>query len=69
MAKVEIPQEIRAQLIKWGCTEQDGVWTMDNIKVIFENLLHATFYINDKPVQGYTGAEKILEVLKQQMPN
>lgn len=68
MAKVEIPQEIRAQLIKWGCVEQsDGSWTQDNIKVVFSNLLHITFYLNGKPVQGYTGAEQILSVLKEQM--
>ena len=70
MSKVEIPQEIREQLIKWGCVEQsDGSWTQDNVKIVFSNLLHITFYLNGKNVQGYTGAEKILEVLKQQMPN
>jgi hypothetical protein len=67
MSKVEIPQEIREQLIKYGCVEQDGVWTVDNIKIEFENLLHITFYVNGKRVQGYTGVENILSALKDQM--
>ena len=69
MPKVEIPQEIKDQLIKWGCVEKDGVWVNDNIEVEFTNLLRGEFRVNGKPVQAYTGAEKILEVLKQQMPN
>lgn len=69
MAKVEIPQEIKDQLIKWGCVEKDGVWVNDNIEVEFTNLLRVEFRVNGKPMQAYTGTEKILEVLKQQMEN
>lgn len=69
MSKVETPQEIKDQLIKWGCVEKDGVWVNDNIEVEFTNLLRVEFRVNGKLVQAYTGAEKILEVLKQQMEN
>lgn len=69
VSKVELSQEIREQLIKWGCVEKDGVWVNDNIEVEFTNLLRVEFRVNGKPMQAYTGAEKILEVLKQQMEN
>ncbi|MEE1111068.1 MAG: hypothetical protein UIH99_02530 [Alphaproteobacteria bacterium] len=63
--EVALNPEIIGCLKKMGFEQNGRVWLCNNIKIEFSNVPHITFYINDRPVQGYTGLSNITRVLKE----